>query len=92
MRVVFLEVDTERSWAVASIGPGFLGAALRAAGHEAALLRATVDETPEQIVARMVAAAPDLIGVSLTTRQWLRGRALIGAIRATPPGFRSKTS
>jgi radical SAM superfamily enzyme YgiQ (UPF0313 family) len=83
MRVVFLEVDTERSWAVASIGPGFLGAALRAAGHEAALVRATVDETPEQIVARVVAAVPDLIGVSLTTRQWLRGRALIGAIRAT---------
>ena len=26
MRVVFVEVDTERSWAVASIGPGFLAA------------------------------------------------------------------
>ena len=24
MRVVFLEVDTERSWAVASISPGFI--------------------------------------------------------------------
>ena len=33
MRIVFLEVDTERSWAVASIGPAFIGAYLRAAGR-----------------------------------------------------------
>ena len=34
MRVLFLEVDTERSWAVASIGPGFIAAYLRQHGHE----------------------------------------------------------
>ncbi len=82
MRILFLEVDTERSWAVASIGPGFLGAALRAAGHEVALIRASIDDDPAAIARAVVAHAPAMIGVSLTTRQWLRGRELIGAIRA----------
>ncbi|MCA9673474.1 MAG: B12-binding domain-containing radical SAM protein [Kofleriaceae bacterium] len=81
MRVLFLEADTERSWAVASIGPGFLGAALRAAGHEAELLRAGLDASPADVAALVAARAPDLIGVSLTTRQWLRGRELVAAIR-----------
>lgn len=82
MRVVFLEVDTERSWAVASIGPGFLAAVLRQSGHEAVLVRATLDQTPAEVAAAVVAAAPDLLGVSLTTRQWLRGRELVAAVRA----------
>jgi anaerobic magnesium-protoporphyrin IX monomethyl ester cyclase len=81
MRVVFLEVDTERSWAVASIGPGFLAAVLREAGHEAVLVRAGLDQSTAEVVAAVIAAAPDLLGVSMTTRQWLRGRALVGAIR-----------
>ena len=81
MRVVFLETDTERSWAVASIGPAFLGAFLRANGHEAGFVRAAVDMSDEDVVRRVIAEAPDLIGVSLTTRQWLRARHLIGLIR-----------
>ncbi len=85
MRVVFVEVDTERSWAVASIGPGFLGAVLRAAGHEAHLVRARLDDTTEDVVARVAALEPQLLGFSLTTRQWLRGRDLVGAIRAVLP-------
>lgn len=84
MRVLFLEVDTERSWAVASIGPAFLGAVLREAGHEASLLRASLDATADEIVAQVAARAPDLVGVSLTTRQWLRGRDLVAALRAAP--------
>ena len=36
MRFVFLEVDTERSWAVASIGPGFIASYLRAHGLQVA--------------------------------------------------------
>jgi hypothetical protein len=35
MRVLFLELDTENEWAVASLGPGFLAAWLRRHGHEA---------------------------------------------------------
>jgi radical SAM superfamily enzyme YgiQ (UPF0313 family) len=81
MRVVFLEVDTERSWAVASIGPGFLGAWLREHGHEVTFVRAALDLADDE-VARLVAAhEPGLLGVSLTTRQWLRGRRLVAAVR-----------
>jgi hypothetical protein len=82
VRILFLEVDTERAWAVASVGPAFIGAYLRAHGHEVELLRADVDMDEAEIVARVRAADPDLLGVSLTTRQWLRGRAAVGAIRA----------
>lgn len=85
MRIVFVEVDTERSWAVASIGPGFLGAVLREAGHQADLVRARLDESFDEVIARIVALGPDLIGLSLTTRQWLRGRDLVGALRAVLP-------
>jgi radical SAM superfamily enzyme YgiQ (UPF0313 family) len=81
MRVVFLEVDTERSWAVASIGPAFIGACLRAHGHEARLVRAGIDLTDDAVVAAVAAERPDVVGISLTTRQWLRARHLIGAIR-----------
>lgn len=82
MRVVFLEVDTERAWAVASIGPGFIGAYLREHGHEVGFVRAGVDMADEDVAERVVAHAPDVLGVSLTTRQWLRGRDLIAAVRA----------
>lgn len=81
MRIVFLEVDTERSWAVASIGPAFIGAYLRAHGHEVAFVRAGVDEPDERVAARVAALGPGLLGVSLTTRQWLRGRRLVAAVR-----------
>ena len=82
MKVVFLEVDTERSWAVASIGPGFIASFLRAHDHEVAFVRASVDDADEDVVARVAAHGPGLLGVSLTTRQWLRGRRLVAAIRA----------
>src|SRR5688572_9228874 len=85
MRIVFVEVDTERSWAVASIGPAFLASVLREAGHEVQLVRAALDAAPADVAATVAAAAPDLIGMSLTTRQWLRGRELAGAIRAACP-------
>ena len=82
MRVLFLEVDTERSWAVASIGPGFIASYLRAHGHEVGFLRAPVDMADDEVVDRVAAFGPELLGLSLTTRQWLRGRELVAAIRA----------
>ena len=81
MRIVFLEADTERSWAVASFGPGFVGAYLREHGHEVALVRGTLDETPAEVAERVLAHEPGLVGVSMTTRQWLRGRELVAALR-----------
>lgn len=81
MRVVFLEIDAERSWAVASIGPAFLAAYLRAHGHEARFLRVTLDEAAASVHARVAAEAPDLLATSLTTRQWLRGRQVVADLR-----------
>jgi radical SAM superfamily enzyme YgiQ (UPF0313 family) len=81
VRILFLEVDTERTWAVASMGPGFLAAYLREHGHECAFLRATLDMDEESVTDRVAAEAPDLLALSLTTRQWQRARRLVGAIR-----------
>jgi radical SAM superfamily enzyme YgiQ (UPF0313 family) len=82
MRVLFIEVDSESTWAVASIGPAFMAAYLRQHGHEVAFFRATLDMPDAEVVRRVREIAPGLLGFSLTTRQWLRGRRLVGAIRA----------
>jgi radical SAM superfamily enzyme YgiQ (UPF0313 family) len=83
VKVLFLELDQEREWAVASIGPAFIGAYLRLHGHDAALLRIAPDEAPGDVLARIREHAPGLIGVSLTGRQWLRARELMNALRGT---------
>jgi anaerobic magnesium-protoporphyrin IX monomethyl ester cyclase len=82
VRVMFLEVDTERAWAVASFGPAFLASFLRERGHDVVFFRAAVDLADEEVVQRVAADRPDLIGMSLTTRQWLRARRLAAALRA----------
>ncbi len=82
MRVLFIEVDTERSWALASVGPAFLAPYLRQHGHEVVFERASLDETAADLVETVSRIAPDLIGVSLTTRQWQRARHLIREVRA----------
>ncbi len=81
MRVLFLEIDTERSWALASFGPGLLAAFLRAHGHEVHFRRVGLDTGPDEVAAQVAALGPDLIGVSLTTRQWQRARRLLRSLR-----------
>ena len=81
MRVLFLELDTENAWAVASLGPAFLAAWLRRHGHEAAFLRVPPTEPIAAIAESVARVAPDLIGVSMTTRQWLRARDVLGGLR-----------
>jgi len=81
LRVLFIEVDTECEWAVASLGPGFIAAYLRRHGHEAHLLRATIDLSHTEVTEAVRSIEPDLIGVSLTTRQWLRARTLLHEVR-----------
>lgn len=82
MHVLFVEVDTERAWAVASIGPAFLAAYLRANGHEASFLRLSVDMRAGDLAAVLRERGADVLGLSLTTRQWLRARDLVAALRA----------
>ena len=81
MHVLFLEIETERDWAVASIGPAFLGAYLRAHGHQASAIQVGRDESSEEIVRRIRTIDPGMLGLSMTTRQWLRGRDVVANVR-----------
>ena len=81
MRVLFIEIDSERDWAVAALGPAFIAAYLRRHGHEVHFLRATLDTTWRSVAAHVRRIDPGLIGVSLTTRQWQRARGMIGELR-----------
>ena len=82
MRVLFLEIDTEAEWAVCSLGPAFLAAVARRDGHEARMLRLPETRPLDAIATEVAALAPDLIGISMTSRQWLRGRDIANALRA----------
>lgn len=85
MHTVFLEIDTDAEWAVCSLGPAFLAAVARACGHSAEMLRIAPDEPLDAVRRRVAGAAPDLVGISMTTRQWLRGREVANALpRDTP--------
>jgi radical SAM superfamily enzyme YgiQ (UPF0313 family) len=81
MDVLFLEIDTESTWSVASLGPAFLAATLRQHGHGAAFCRIGISAGVEDVVAAVQRHAPGLIGVSATTRQWLRTRGLLADLR-----------
>lgn len=81
MKILFLEVDTERTWGLASVGPGYIGSYIRLYGHEAALLRILPDQKVEDIICGIENEAPDILGFSLTTRQWQRAAYVAGEIR-----------
>lgn len=81
MNVLFVEIDTESQWSVASLGPAFLAAVLRQAGHRVAFVRIGVDDGVDSLVQAVEAAQAGLVGASLTTRQWLRCRDLMAQLR-----------
>jgi radical SAM superfamily enzyme YgiQ (UPF0313 family) len=83
MKILFLEIDQEREWAVASIGPAFLGAWLRQHGHQAEIYRVGVLTPIDEVISAVTDINPGLIGVSLTSRQWLRAREVVGQVRAS---------
>jgi radical SAM superfamily enzyme YgiQ (UPF0313 family) len=81
LKILFLEIDTESTWGVASIGPGFIGAYICKYGHEADLLRISEGWAPMDIVAHIRKEDPDMLALSLTTRQWTRARHVVRKIR-----------
>lgn len=81
MKVLFLEIATERDWALSAIGPACLAAYLRQHGHEADLHLVAPEDGPEGVAAAVREHAPDLLGLSMTTRQWLRGAEVVAALR-----------
>lgn len=81
LSVLFLEIDTARDWAVASIGPASLAAVLRSRGHRAELLRVPLGCDADELAAAIGQRRPDLLALSLTSRQWLRARRLVRRLR-----------
>lgn len=81
MHVLFLEINAERTWALAAIGPSFLASYLRAHGHDVSMQRVGWDDPLDDVVGKVGAAKPDLIALSLTTRQWQRARRVVAAVR-----------
>lgn len=82
MKVLFLEIDTEQTWGVASLGPAFIAPFLRREGHEVAMIRVAAGAPLPDVVRAIRDAAPSILGLSLTTRQWLRAREVVRAVRA----------
>ncbi|MCP3959016.1 MAG: B12-binding domain-containing radical SAM protein [bacterium] len=81
MHLLFLEIDTERDWAVASIGAAFIAAYVRPHGHRVEMLRVPPTMAAGELVAEIRGRRPDLLGLSLTSRQWLRARSVVREIR-----------
>lgn len=82
MKTVFVEVEQDRDWAVASLGPAFIAPMLRRRGHTAELYTAPRDGAIDAIARAILALSPDLVGLSLTSRQWQRGRRIVAALRS----------
>ncbi|MBF0226465.1 MAG: radical SAM protein [Desulfobacterales bacterium] len=72
MKILFIEIDTEKTWAVASVGPAYIASYIRYYGHEADFLRVLPDQQIDDIICNIKKQSPDIIGFSLTTRQWKR--------------------
>ena len=81
MKVLFVELEMERDWAVASIGPAFLAAYIRQHGFKANLYNAPYQKSVEEIVNVIMTENPDILAFSLTTRQWLRAKAVANSLR-----------
>ncbi len=82
MKILFLEIDTEAQWALASPGPAHLAAYIRAGGHRAALRRIPLGANDDDILTAVNKEHADLIGLSLTARQWPRAARVAAVIKA----------
>jgi anaerobic magnesium-protoporphyrin IX monomethyl ester cyclase len=81
MKILFLEIDTEREWALASVGPAYIASYIRSQGHQAALLRVRSGQEVDDLIGSIEKEAPDILGFSLTTRQWRRAAYVASEIR-----------
>ena len=81
MKILFIEVEMEREWAVASIGPAFLSSYIKQFGYQAELISMPIDWTLEDICSVVMEKNPDVLAFSLTSRQWLRARNIASFIR-----------
>jgi anaerobic magnesium-protoporphyrin IX monomethyl ester cyclase len=81
VKILFIEVDTEAAWSVASLGPGAVAPYVRQHGHEATFFRARIHHTLQDVLAEIHGHQPDILGFSLVTKQWQRARKMVAEIR-----------
>jgi len=79
--ILFLELEQETHWAVCSVGPAYIAAYLRLHNHKASLLRIPLMPNIEKIVNEIINISPDIIGISLTSRQWLSAKIIVSKIK-----------
>ena len=81
MKVLFIEIEMERNWSVAALGPAFLSNYVRPHGHECSIVHIPFDATLEDALNSILSYTFDVVGISLTTRQWQRARTILSALR-----------
>jgi anaerobic magnesium-protoporphyrin IX monomethyl ester cyclase len=81
MKILFLEIDTESTWALASVGPAHIASYIRGHGHDASMMRVKPDQEIRDIIDGIEKESPHILGFSLTTRQWLRAVNIAREIR-----------
>ena len=79
--VLFLELEQEIDWTLAAIGPSFIASYLRSFGHRVDKLQVPLNMTAEELLDSVRQHAPDVIGVSMASRQWLRAAELVPPLR-----------
>lgn len=79
--VLFVELEMERNWSVASIGPAFLAAYVRQFGHEVEIIHLSVDSSAQDAIQTILQKTPDVLALSLTSRQWLRAKEIVNTLR-----------
>ena len=81
MNVLFVELEMERNWSVASIGPAFLSSYVRPHGHSCKIVHIPFDMSIDDAIHMICAEKTDILGLSLTTRQWQRAVRLLKKLR-----------
>jgi len=81
MKILFLDIETGRSQALASIGAAFIASYIRRYGHEAALLKVRHDAEIRDVCRAVEEAAPGMIGFSMTTRQFAKAASIAKEIK-----------
>ncbi len=81
MKILFLDIETGQSQALASIGAAFIASYIRRHGHDAALLRVRQDTDIGDVCRSVEEAAPGVIGFSMTTRQFAKAVSVAKEIK-----------
>jgi anaerobic magnesium-protoporphyrin IX monomethyl ester cyclase len=81
MKVLFVELEMDRDWSIASVGPAFLASYVRPLGYQVDIIHLQVDVAQETAIQQILEYAPDVLALSLTTRQWLRAKGIVNTLR-----------